>query len=267
MRSHHHCIVLAGFLTVWTAIAGIGLAQPSSDIPYTPGETLTYDVSWSVFPAGQVTATLTKTREGGRDELLALTTARSQGFVSLLFTVQDEFRSFFDPDSNCSRRISKKINEGRRHKETAIVFDSQRRLAVLDERDLTKPRDPPKHAENDIPPCVQDVVSAFYFLRRQPLEVGRQVHIPINDGAKTYDVVVEVQAREKVQTPLGTLDAFRVEPRVFGGLYKRKGRMLIWLSDDKQRLPLRIKAMISVGSITGTLRSTSNSPHNMSVSK
>ncbi len=104
------------------------------------------------------------------------------------------------------------------------------------------------------------MVTAFYYLRRQHLEVGRTIELPVNDGSKTQRVVVEVQAREKVQTPMGTFDAFRVEPKVINGLLKRKGRMLIWFSADNQQLPLRIKAMISLGSITGTLRSVSHLP-------
>jgi len=101
-------------------------------------------------------------------------------------------------------------------------------------------------------------VTAFYYLRRQHFEVGHTIELPVNDGSKTQRVVVEVQAREKVQTPLGTFDAFRVEPKVFNSLFKRKGRMLIWFSADDRQLPLRIKAVIAVGSITGTLRSVSH---------
>ncbi len=228
--------------------------------PFTPGETLTYDVTWSVFRAGELTATLRRTSEGSNDACEVTTTARSQGFVSLLFDVNNEFRSFFNPQTLCSERIMKKINEGRRHKDTLIVFDKVRNLALLDERDLTKPDAPAKHAENEIPPCVQDVVTAFYYLRRQHLEVGHTIELPVNDGSKTQRVVVEVQAREKVQTPMGMFDAFRVEPKVINGLLKRKGRMLVWFGADNQRLPLRIKAMISLGSITGTLRSVSYPP-------
>ena len=238
--------------TVWPAQGKVS--------PFAPGEALTYEVTWSIFPAGEVTATLREIGEGPKDAYEVTTTAHSVGFVSLLYDVQNEFRSFFDPRTLCSQRISKKINEGRRHKETAIVFDSARNLAVLDERDLTHPNAPPKHAENEISSCVQDVVTGFYFLREQEFQVGRPIHLPVNDGSKTYEVTVEVQARERIQTPLGNRDAFRVEPKVFSGLFKRKGRMLIWFSDDAQHLPLRIKFMISVGSITGTLRSVSPEP-------
>ena len=79
----------------------------------------------------------------------------------------------------------------------------------------------------------------------------------MNDGSKTYDVTLDVQARETIQTPLGNRAAIRVEPKVFSGLFKRKGRMLVWFSDDEQHLPLRIKFMIAVGPITATLKSVS----------
>jgi len=232
-----------------------GRAQIPNE-PFKPGESLTYDVMWTVFRAGEVTATLAT---GGtkHDAYEVTATARSEGFVSLLFTVDNVMRATSSQQSLCSESITKKINEGRRRKDTQIAFDYSRKLAVLDERDLAQPQAPPKHAEFDIPPCVEDVVTAFYYLRRQRLEIGHTIELPLNDGSKTQRVVVEVQAREKVQTPMGTFDALRVEPKVFNGLLQRKGRMLIWFSEDDRHLPLRIKAMISVGSITGTLRSVS----------
>jgi hypothetical protein len=234
---------------------------------FTPGEKLTYDVTWSVFHGGEVTSTLRSGGEGAPDTYEVTTTARSEGVVSLLLDVNDELHSFFSPQTLCSQRITKKINEGRRHKDTLIVFDYVRKLALLDERDLSQAGAPAKHAENEIPPCVEDVVTAFYYLRRQHFEVGHTIELPVNDGSKTQRVVVEVQAREKVQTPLGSFNAFRVEPKVFNNLFKRKGRMLIWFSADDQQLPLRIKAMIAVGSITGTLRSVSHLPPNATSAK
>jgi len=236
-----------------------GRAQQTK-APFTSGETLTYEVTWKVFSAGQVVATLRKTGETARDDYEVKATARSQGFVSLLFKVRNEFDALFDPQTLCSHQISKQVHEGRRHKETHIVFDAARRLAILDERDLGNPNAPPKHAENEIPACVADVVSAFYFVRSRPLQVGEKFALNINDGSKTHEVLVDVQARERIETPLGSRIALRVEPKVFGGLYRRKGRMLLWFSDDEQRLPLRVKAMISLGAITGTLKSVSTDP-------
>ena len=257
VNSVRYSVLKVGGLT----LAVLALANPllptpqEKALPFKPGERLNYDVTWSIFPAGTVSTTLRSEGQESKDNYTVTTTAQSQGFVSLLFSVQNEFRSFFNPRTLCSEKISKKINEGRRHKETEIVFDSKRKRAILEERDLTKPNEPLKHAENEIPSCVEDVVTAFYYLRRQDFQIGKPLHLPVNDGAKTYDVTLDVQAREGIQTPLGNRSAIRVEPKVFSGLFKRKGRMLVWFSDDDQHLPLRIKFMTVVGNITATLRS------------
>jgi len=250
---------IAGFLTlVVLTQANPRLLAQAKVSAFQTGERLTYDVTWSVFEAGTVTATLQSTTHGMKDDYTLITTAHSQGFVSLLFDVNNEFRSILDPHTLCSQSISKKINEGRRRKETEIVFDAQRKLAILDERDLTRPHDPPKHAENEIPSCVEDVVAAFYYLRGQDLTVGKPLEMPVNDGSNTYDVTLDVQAQEMVTTPLGQRSAIRVEPKVFSGLFKRKGRMLVWFSNDQQHLPLRIKFIIAVGPITATLKSVTH---------
>jgi hypothetical protein len=253
-RVEFGALTLAALLLASSPLGG---ADPKTS-PFQPGERLTYDVTWSVFHAGTVTTTLQSEGQGANDSYLVVTTAQSLGFVSLLFTVQNEFQSRFNPQTLCSESISKKINEGRRRKETRIVFDSNRKLGILDERDLSKPGEPPKHAENAIPSCVEDVVTAFYYARRLDLEVGKPLQLPLNDGSKTYDVTLEVQARETVQTGLGNRPAIRVEPKVFNGLFKRKGRMLVWFSGDAQHLPLRIKFVTSVGPITATLNSVTH---------
>jgi hypothetical protein len=243
-----------------TALAGLAAVlaagtDPSS-LPFRPGERLTYNVTWSVFQAGQVAALLEQSGSASGDYQI-VTTAQSHGIVSKLYTLNDEYHSLLNPQTMCSGGISKHVVEGRRRKQTEIVFDSARQLAILDERNLAKTSEPPKHDEHPIPACVQDVVSAFYYLRTQPMHVGDRIDVPVNDGSKTTHVTVEVQAREQIETPIGTRYAFRVEPAVFGpgSVYKRKGRMLIWFSDDNQRLPLRIKAMLNVGTLTGTLSS------------
>jgi hypothetical protein len=232
----------------------------SGPLPFVPGETLTYNVTWSIFPAGQLVATLKQLRDGPGDAYEIDVTARSRGFVSLLFSLDNHYRAVFDPRTLCSREIYKTINEGRRHKRTHIIFDGARKVAVLNEVDMATPGHPVKHADNAIPGCVEDILTSFYYLRRQPMYVGEKISLPVNDGSKTQEVVVDVQQRQRLQTPMGPRYALRVEPRAFGDLYKKKGRLLIWFSDDRQRLPLRIKAMMLIGAITGNLASVTSAP-------
>jgi|YelNatPaOPRAMG01_1025707.scaffolds.fasta_scaffold27922_5 hypothetical protein len=236
-------------------------------LPFSPGETLTYNVTWSVFPAGRITASLSRVNGNIEGPYVITTTARSQGLASLLYKVQDEFRSVFNPETLCSIQISKQINEGGRHRSATITFDSQRRVAVLEERDLSGGNKPPKYDEHEIPPCVQDIVTAFYYVRSQPLRVGQTVKLAMNDGSKTTTVVVPVTTKKKLQTPVGEHEALRAEPAVFGNLYeKKKGKLIVWFSDDEFHYPLRIKAELKLGTITGTLVSISPAPPGYSTS-
>lgn len=240
---------------------GIGQAATHKSLPFSAGETLTYNVNWSIFPAGRVTATLSREKNDHSDAFVITTTARSQGFVSLLYKVQDEFRSVFNPETLCSIQISKRINEGRHHKITKITFDRHQGLAILDEHTTDGGNEPPKHDEHSIPPCVQDIITAFYYVRSQPLHVGQDVRLAVNDGSKTATVVGAVTSRKEIQTPLGTHEALRVVPSVFGNLYKKKkGKLVVWFSDDKHHYPLRIRATLKLGAITGTLVSVSPTP-------
>lgn len=253
-------IALAIFLAI---VALESSAQSAEKKPqaYSPGEKLTFDVSWSIFPAGKVTATLSRDNDGPRDFYRVTTTADSQGFASLLYKVQDEFQSVFNPETVCSIEISKQINEGSRHKITKITFDHDRGLAILDERDAGGGDKHPKHEEHEIPPCAQDIITAFYYVRSQPLHVGQKLKLAINDGSKTKIVVAAVTERKEIQTPLGDREALRVEPTVFGNLYEnKKGKIVIWFSDDEYHFPLRIRAALKMGAITGTLISISPAP-------
>lgn len=268
MKLHWSCIVLAGILLTVTGVNAGAQTAKEKLLPFSPGEKLTYNVNWSIFPAGKVTATLTRDKNSSEDAYVITTTAESEGFVSLLYKVRDEFRSVFNPQTLCSIQISKHINEGHHHKIINIKFDSERGLAILNERNLNSSNGPPKHAEHAIPPCVEDVVSAFYYVRSQPLHVGQKIKLAINDGSKTATVVAAVTNREKIKTPVGTHEALRVVPSVFGNLYrKKKGKLVVWFSNDKYHYPLRIKAILKLGAITGTLASVSPAPPGYSSAK
>jgi Protein of unknown function (DUF3108) len=243
------------------ASEGVARAVESKPQPFSPGEKLTYDINWSMFPAGKLTATLSRDTHRSGDAYLIKTTADSQGFVSLLYKVQDEFQSVFNPQTLCSIEISKQINEGSHHRITKITFDGYRGVAILDERYLDEGDKPPKHDEHTIPPCAQDIITAFYYVRSQPLHVGDKIKLAVNDGSKTKIVIAEVKGRKKIQTPLGEREALRVVPTVFGNLYeKRKGKVVIWFSDDAYHFPLRIKVTLKLGAVTGTLTSISPLP-------
>ena len=179
--------------------------------------------------------------------------AYSTGYVSNIYKVEDEYQSTFHNPNFCSSGIRKNIREGDRHREVTIEFDEPRGVAMLRERDLAG-NTPVRQEQFSIPDCVYDILSALYYFRTQPLEVGKSFEFPVNDGSRTIQIHAEVQAREEVQTEIGKFEAFRVEPDVFSGnLFKGQGRMFVWFSTDASRLPIQLRAQVGVGTITASL--------------
>jgi len=255
------CLFWGASFPSWSQAAAQKPGPTASTLPFEVGERLTYNVAWKVFDAGIATMVLAEKTSFQNEESYRINaTVYSTGIVSALFKVVDVFESFFQARDLCSRRITKKIQEGRRHRETTVTFDSKTHQARMEDRDLNRPDLPSKLTQSSIPPCVQDVISALYAIRTKNLRVGELVRFPISDGGRTYDVTVETQAQEEVRTPAGTFQAYRLEPKVFDGLFKSKGRLFVWLTADAARMPVQLKAKINIGTITAALTQVDRIP-------
>lgn len=224
--------------------------MPKPEAGYHPpfGQTLTYAAEWRVFDAGTVTLRMEQSGQQGH----VLGAADAAGAVSILYHVHDRYESVFDPASFCSKSLSKNMEEGLRRVNANINFDYQRGKAVLDQKNLRKGDN--RHTENDIPGCVTDVLTAFYYVGSLPLEPGKTVSFPLNDGGKTVTVDVHAEAREQVKTPAGTFNTIRVQPDVPSGVLKSKGKLWIWYSEDSPRIPVRLKGHLFWGTVTFTLQ-------------
>ena len=242
---------LLGALAAWPQASGL---TSDTTVPFPSGEVLRYRISWRLSPAGE--GRIRVERHSPADGLPyweATVKAASNGFVSKLFPVNDTLISRFDNGAMCSQFLLKTLHEGRRHRSIRIDFQKERQMAVLEETDPNHGR-LIRQAGNSIPKCAYDLVSALFYVRSLPLEAGRTFQVPVNDGSKTLPIQVEVQAKEEVRTGEGDFPAIRVEPTIVGGyLFQGRGRLHIWFSDDPQRLPVKMRARLWVGTITVVL--------------
>jgi hypothetical protein len=250
--------ILAGgvlLLALWLPLAAqapageaAAIQPPSSTHRFPIGETYVYDVDWRLWDAG--TATL-RMEAAGR-EMRVIGAADSTGAVALLYRVHDRFESSFDPRTFCSHLVRKRTEEGARHRDTLIRFDAARHKAVLEEKNLKTGGT--KHAENDIPACATDVVSAIFYVASLPLAPNATYSFPLNDGNATVNVEITVEAREEVTTPAGTFRTVRVQPQAATGALKDRGRLWVWYTDDAQRVPVQMRARMTWGTLTFRLQ-------------
>lgn len=245
-------LAIGGLLAAGSVLCALLSSAQEPELPFSPGEKLRYAVQWRLFPAGHAELFLEKDgKQAGRWKATAK--AKSTGYVANLYKVENEYQSTFHNPTFCSEGIRKVIHEGERHREVSLQFDQSSGMALLREWD-TAGDAPPRQEQFSIPACVHDVLSALYYVRTQPLNVGETFEISLNDGSRTAQVRVEVQAREEIQTAIGMFPTIRVEPDVFSAnLFKEKGRMFVWFSDDNNRLPVQLKVQTPAGTITALL--------------
>jgi hypothetical protein len=175
----------------------------------------------------------------------------SVGFVSKLFRVEDDYSVNLN-SGLCAQSSLLTAREGKRHRETRISFDAERRKADYLERDLAN-NAVVLAQEADIPECVHDLIGGFYLLRTLNLEPGQTTEAPVSDGKKSVMAKIEAQQREDVRTAAGTYKTIRYEIYLFNNvLFHRSAHLNVWLSDDGRRLPIqvRVRMPITIGTIT-----------------
>ena len=142
--------------------------------------------------------------------------------------------------------------EGNRRRETKVTFDTERRKASYLERDTVK-NTVLTSSEVDIPACVADIIGGLYRMRTLNLDVGQTGQVPMSDGKKSALARVDSLRRETIKTPAGTFKTVRYEAYLLNNvIYRRSGRVYIWLTDDRRRLPVQIQVrlQLAIGTIT-----------------
>ncbi len=235
-------------LRIALAAIVLALAVPASAQP--PAETLHFGVEWRFVRAGDVQV---KWTGDSRAQLQLKTT----GLVATLYSVLDTYIGTYDAGL-CATTVSLDAQEGRRKREVRVTFDREKKRAHFLEKDLVAGTTVAA-TEIDVPACVHDTLAAFRKLRQLHPAVGSSIELPLSDGKKVIMARAEAQQRETITTPLGQFPTIRYEAFLFNGIfYGRKGRLLIWISEDDKRLPVQIRVQLPfyVGTITLQLEKT-----------
>lgn len=207
-------------------------------------ESFFYGADWRFLRSGEVSLSFTP----GHGAALDLKTV---GLVSTLVPVLDLYRASFAPGF-CATSLHLDAKEGRKHRETQVTFDSSNQRATFIEKDLKTNRTL-STKEMEIPRCVHEVTGALQRLRQLFPQPGATIEIPVSDGKRLISARVDSLAREKVKTPIGEFNTVKFEAFLFNGqLYRRKGRLFVWLTDDERRLPVQIKIQLPfyIGTVT-----------------
>ncbi len=253
-------VLLGAVAAVYLVTAGVGMAkgdstQPADEAGASPlerqvtneafgtGEKFSFDINYGFINAGSATLEVAKLIEyQGRPCFQIVSKAQSNSFFSSFYRVEDRVESIIDAEGLFTWRFEKNLREGNYRADRQYAFDQEKRV-VFYEKD-TLPMEP----------FVQDALSALYFVRTQPLEIGKSLYLDNFVDGKKYKMEVRVLKKERIKVAAGSFDCVVVEPLTQSvGVFKNEGTLTVWLTDDRLRMPVLMKSKILVGSISAEL--------------
>lgn len=210
------------------------------------GEKLTFDVKYGFVTAGVAVMEIPKKKRiSGRDAYHIIFEVNTVPSFDLFYKVRDRYESYLDAKGLFPWRFEQHIREGTYSRDFAAFFDQRKGKAKTSE------------GEYEIPKYVHDIVSAFYFARTldySNMKVDEVVHLKNFYKDKVYDLDIKYHGKETIEVAAGKFECIIVEPLVQeGGLFKSEGNIIVWLTNDDIKMPVRVKTKVIVGAIDADL--------------
>lgn len=206
------------------------------------GERMRFVIFYGILDAGFVESELEMVEHNGQKAYHSRMLAKSTGLADKLYKVRDEYHAIFDTISIQPIESIRDIHEGRYEKYNVVQYDYDSLWAINIKKDTF-----------DIPTDVRDMVSVFHFIRNvdyHKLEYGEIIKINTFFDNEIFPFDMRYRGVETVKTRGGRYKCFKLVPYVEPGrIFNTEDDMTIWLSADRNRVPIRVKLDLKVGSI------------------
>jgi hypothetical protein len=212
------------------------------------GEKITYRVFYDSYLtgnvyAGEATLEIMPKNEviAGRNTMNVVGLGRSKGAFNFFFRVVNRYETYLDEDAIAPLLFIRRISEGGYRKSQDVMFNHYENIAISNT------------ATVPVVPYIQDIISAFYYLRTydyDSAQIGDVFDVSFFLDDSIYVSRVLFEGRENITTRLGTFKTLRFKPQVLeGDVFSQPYPMTLWISDDKNKIPVLVQSGIIVGSV------------------
>ncbi len=251
-------LVLTGFFLIIVSFSGSHdpkAIQKNQTNPFQPGEVLTYKVRYSAYfnlNVGEVTFRVkdaSSEKDNGCVKIVAK--GRTLGFYDPFYKVRDHYETCLDMDKMVPDYFMRDVREGDYTFRDRLIFNHKEELVVNED-----------NKQFSIPKKTQDMLSALYYARTFDFEnaaSGDSAMINTFIDDTTYRVGLRYEGKEIIDTEFGKFKCLKIKPiLIVGRIFDSKYDMTLWVTDDHNKVPLRVESGLTVGSIRADLEEYNN---------
>jgi hypothetical protein len=232
-KKHYAFQIIIIILSIYTThLNGQNEFRKVPNETFSPGEFLKYRVFYDSWMTSNLTAgygtmeidPLLNTTNG-RETYHITVTGNSAGLFSLFYKVRDRFETFVDTQGMMPLKFIRRTREGGYKRDDDVTFDHVRKVAQS------------RRATKEITPYVQDIVSAFYYVRTfdfDTAEVNDAYYLDFFLDDSLYHSEIIFEGREWVDTDFGTIYCMKFKPKVAVGEIFQEPYPGLWVSDTEQ---------------------------------
>jgi hypothetical protein len=158
-----------------------------------------------------------------------------------IYKVRDRYETYIDTATLQPYKFIRNVDEGGYKFYNNVTFNAPQGTATS------------TNGTFKVPPCTQDVISAIYYARNinfDKYKPGDKIPFNMFLDDKVYNIYIRYVGKETVETKFGKFRAIKFMPLLIKGtMFEGGEKMTVWVSDDGNKVPLRIDSPISVGSI------------------
>jgi hypothetical protein len=219
--------------------------------PYKDGEKIKYELYYGPITGGYTTGTIKSERIENKEVFHAIMIAQSSGLADILYSIKDIYESYFDAVNGLPYSSIRNVQEGSYKQLINVQFDHIKNQLVSSKSGFHK-----------VPSSTHDILSAFYALRSMnynSLKEGEIIIFQTYFGDEMFQLKIRYRGKDVVKTGLGKISCYRFAPVTeVGRAFASEDDMTIWISDDENHVPIRVKMNLRVGSIKCDLIEYSN---------
>ncbi len=221
---------------------------------FKPGEELKYIVYFGPINAGMANINLNRVIHNNEQVFYSKLVAKSIGLPDKIYRILDTYECYFDSNTVLPNMALRDIREGRYRKKNIDTYDYKNNSIYSVNK-----------GEIKMPSVIRDVITAFYFIRNYDFRILSKgdiitMDLLFDDELMTFRL--HYMGKEQVDTRIGKINCLKLIPEMVETQKNTesdnisptpKDEMIIWLSDDPNQVPIRVKFDLFIGSIKADL--------------